>query len=68
MSLSIEQGRDGRGIQNIRTVADVINNCNLGCHYCHPNFGWTGEALPAPQIEELFQSLTDVVSQNRLLT
>lgn len=59
MSLSIEQGRDGKGIQNIRAVADVINNCNLGCHYCHPNFGWTGETLPAPQVEELFHVSED---------
>lgn len=59
MSLSIERGRDSKGIQNIRTVADVINNCNLGCHYCHPNFGWTGETLPVPQVEELFQASED---------
>ena len=55
MSLHIENGPGNDGLQNIRTVADVYNNCNLGCHYCHPNIGgWGGESLPANQIGEMF--------------
>lgn len=54
MPLTIEHS--GHGIQNIRTVADVINNCNLACQYCHPNHGWTGEYLPIAQIENLLQA------------
>lgn len=55
MEIPIETGRYGDGIQTTRIVADVINNCNLACHYCHPNFdGWTGEILSAEQVGELF--------------
>ncbi len=55
MKVAVEAGRHNNGIQTTRIVADVINSCNLGCHYCHPNFGgWTGEGLTAQQIEGLF--------------
>lgn len=54
MPLTIEHSE--YGIQNIRTVADVINNCNLACQYCHPNHGWTGEYLPIAQIENLLKA------------
>jgi hypothetical protein len=31
MELPIETGSHEEGLQNTRVVADVINNCNLGC-------------------------------------
>lgn len=58
MSLEIE--KPSQGIQTIRVVADVIDNCNLSCHYCHPNFGWSGKFLSSGIIEEIFKT-----SENR---
>lgn len=60
MELPIETGIHEEGIQTTRVVTDVINNCNLGCHYCHPNMdGWGGETLPAEQIGDIFQAAED---------
>src|SRR5690606_37900466 len=60
MSLPYEQGIGGEGIQTVRMVTDVINNCNLGCHYCHPmQGGWGGEALTADQIGDVLQTSED---------
>lgn len=56
MSFNIERGADGEGIQTIRTVADVINKCNLRCDYCHPNFGWTDERLTPDTIANIFSA------------
>lgn len=50
----IEQGGAGAGIQSIRIVADVINDCNLRCSYCHPNFGWTKDTLSLDLIKTIF--------------
>src|SRR5580765_4709670 len=60
MGLPIETGIHEEGLQTTRAVVDVINNCNLGCHYCHPNMdGWGGETLPAEQVGGIFQAAED---------
>lgn len=60
MGLSYEQGISGEGIQTVRMVTDVINNCNLGCHYCHPmQGGWGGEMLSADQVGNVLQASED---------
>lgn len=60
MGLSAETGIHEQGIQTTRVVMDVINNCNLACHYCHPNMGgWGGETLSAEQVGGIFQAAED---------
>ncbi len=54
MPLEIE--RFPQDIQTIRVVVDVIDNCNLACHYCHPNFNWSGEFLDSQNIREIFDT------------
>jgi len=45
-------------VQIISVVADVINNCNHACTYCHPmeNGNWGGEMLSAAQVGDILRA------------
>ncbi len=69
MKLPVETGTYGEGLQTTRVVTDVINNCNLACHYCHPNIGgWGGEMLSAEQIGDVFKAAEDQLMLEVTLT
>lgn len=60
MEFPIEMGKNDEGMQTTRIVTDVINNCNLGCHYCHPKMGgWGGEMISATQVGDILQAAED---------
>ena len=49
---------DEYSVQVISIVADVINNCNHACTYCHPmeNGSWGGDMLSAGQIGDVLRA------------
>ncbi len=61
MELPLEtDAHQQESLQTIRVVADVIDDCNLGCHYCHPMMGgWSGNMLSAEQVGEVLQATED---------
>ena len=49
---------DEHSVQIISVVADVINNCNHACTYCHPmeSGKWGGELLSAAQVGDILHA------------
>lgn len=44
------------GIQIIRVVVDITQECNLNCLYCHPGKKLTKQELPVETINEIFRA------------
>lgn len=56
--------------QVISIVADVINNCNHACTYCHPmeNGKWGGDMLSASQVSDILRASDEAGALEVLLT
>jgi MoaA/NifB/PqqE/SkfB family radical SAM enzyme len=61
---------DKYSIQTISIVADVINNCNHACTYCHPmeNGNWGGDMLSAGQVGDVLRASDEAGALEVLLT
>jgi MoaA/NifB/PqqE/SkfB family radical SAM enzyme len=61
---------DEYSVQTLSIVADVINNCNHACTYCHPmeNGKWGGEMLSAGQVGDVLRASDEVGALELLLT
>jgi MoaA/NifB/PqqE/SkfB family radical SAM enzyme len=57
-------------VQTISVVADVINNCNHACTYCHPmeDGKWGGELLSADQVGDVLRASDEAGVLEVLLT
>ena len=57
-------------VQVVSVVADVINNCNHACTYCHPmeNGNWGGDMLSAGQIGDVLRASDEAGALEVLLT
>jgi MoaA/NifB/PqqE/SkfB family radical SAM enzyme len=61
---------DEDSVQTISIVADVINDCNHACTYCHPmeNGEWGGEMLSAGQVGDVLRASDEAGALEVLLT
>jgi molybdenum cofactor biosynthesis enzyme MoaA len=66
LPLSLDEYR----VQTISIVADVINNCNHACTYCHPmeNGNWGGGMLSAVQLGDILRASEEAGALEVLLT
>ncbi|MGH3235277.1 MAG: radical SAM protein [Streptosporangiaceae bacterium] len=57
-------------VQVISIVADVINNCNHACTYCHPmeNGNWGGDMLSAGQVGNVLRASDEAGALEVFLT
>ena len=61
---------DAHSVQTISVVADVIDNCNHACIYCHPmeNGKWGGALLSADQVGDVLRASGEAGALEVLLT
>lgn len=61
---------DKYSVQTVSIVADVINNCNHACTYCHPmeNGNWGGDMLSGGQVGDVLRASDEAGALEVLLT
>jgi MoaA/NifB/PqqE/SkfB family radical SAM enzyme len=57
--MQIENGRNGKGFQVLRTTIDALDKCNLACLYCHPSRGRAVDQLSAMDIQSVMKVIND---------